>query len=94
MVDFPLPFRCLDNVGWVHRILREDDGGRIELSHRKCGERAIILEAVRDVFQESLDVEVEGGRRLGSPRVVEDDVFWFFQGEGAAIKLRFISFDF
>jgi len=74
VVEAPLPFRCLNKVGRVQRIWREDNGWRFEFSYGERGERAIVLEAVCNVFGDGLDVEVEGGLRLGSPRVVKDDV--------------------
>ena len=75
VVEAPLPFCRLDKVGGVQRTWREDNDWCFEISYGKRGKRAIVLEAVRDVFRDGLNVEVEGGRRLGSPRVVEDDMF-------------------
>ena len=75
VVEITLLFCCLGDVGRVHRILREDDGWRFEFSHHKCGEQVVVLEAVCNVFQESLNVEVEGGRRLGGHCVFKDDEF-------------------
>ena len=45
------------------------------------------------MLRESFDVEIEGGRRLGSPNVIKNDVFealhgrcewWFLWGEQVA----------
>ncbi len=45
------------------------------------------------MLREGFDVEIKGGRHLGSPRVIKNDVFkalrgcckrWFLWGEGAA----------
>ena len=102
VVEVPLPFCCLGDVCRVRGVRREGDGWCLEFSHGKRGERAVVLEAVHDVFRESLDVEIEGGRHLDSPRVIKDDVFqslcgrcecWLFGGEGMTIESRLVSFD-
>ncbi len=102
VVEIPLPFCCLNDVGRVRGVLRKNDGWCLEFSHGEGCERAIVFEAVREVFRESLAVVVEGGRHLGSPRVIKDYVLQplrghrercFLWGKGAMSKMRFISLD-
>jgi hypothetical protein len=84
--------------------------GHWELNHRffelvgcKRGEVSVVFQAVCEVLRDSFDVQVEGGRRLGGPRVVKNDVFktlcgccecGFLWGEVAMRVTLLPSFDF
>ncbi len=97
MVEVPLPFCCLNEVGWVLWVRREVDSWRLEFSNGQRGEQAVVLQAVCNMFGDGFNIEIEGGCCLGSPRVVKNNMLqplrgrreqWFLWGEGAAWELR------
>jgi hypothetical protein len=102
MVEISLPFCCLDEVGWVRRVVWEVDGWCLEFPHGQRGKRTVKLEAVRNVFGDGFNIQIEGRCHLGGPSVVKNNMLqplrghheqWFLWGEGAALESR-CSFNF
>ncbi len=80
MVVLPLPFCCLDKVGQILWVIHEGSSWLLELMNGQCVEQAIILQKVRNVLGDGFDIKIEGGHRLGSPRVIKDIVFEALHG--------------
>ncbi len=51
MVEVPLPFCCLDEVGWVLPVRWEVNSWRLEFSNGQRGERAVRLQYVQRWLQ-------------------------------------------
>ncbi len=90
----PPPFCCLNEVGRILQVIQESDSWLLELTNCQCCKQAIKLQMVCNVLGDSFKVKIEGGCRLGSLHVVENNVFKalrghceqkFHSGEGAAI---------
>ncbi len=73
VVEVSLPFLCLDEVGWVRRVVWEIDGWCLEFPHGKRGKWTVKLEAVRNVFGDGFNIQIEGRCCLGGPRVVKNN---------------------
>jgi hypothetical protein len=67
MVEVPLPFRHLNKVVWVLRVKWEVNSWCLEFSNGQRSERAVVLQAVCDMFRDGFNIEIEGGCCLGSP---------------------------
>ncbi len=80
VVEVPLPFCCLDEVGWVLGVRREVDSWRLEFSNGQRGKRAMVLQAVCNMLRDGFNIEIEGGCRLGSPRVVKNNMLQPLRG--------------
>ncbi len=102
VIVFPLPFSCFDKVGRVGQIGVEINVRCFELAKGEHCKRAIKLQAVCNMLRDGLDVEVEYGHRLGSHRVVKNDMFKALHGrckcrllglEGAARESLLPCFD-
>jgi hypothetical protein len=94
---------CLDEGGHVGWVIRDLNDRFFEFVNRKCSEGPIIFKAVCKMLGDGFDVEVEGGRRFGSPCVVENDMLktlsgcckcCFLWGKSAMVKKLLSSFNF
>ncbi len=56
------------------------DSQLLELTNCQCCERAVKLQMVCNMLGDGFKIEIEGGRRLGSPRVVENNVLEALHG--------------
>jgi hypothetical protein len=90
VVEISLPLSCLDEVGWVRRVVWEVDGRCLEFPHGQRGERTVKLEAFCNVFGDCFNIQIEGRCRLGGPHVVKNNMLqplcgcrkqWFLRGE-------------
>ena len=85
VILLPLPLCCLGEVGRIGWIVGEADGWLLELTNGQRNKRTVNLQTVCNVLREGLNVEVERGRRLGCPRVVEDYVFVALRGRSECL---------
>ncbi len=80
VVVFPLPFSCFDKVGQAGQIGGQINGRCFELKNGKSCKQAVELQAVCDMLEVDLNVEIECGCHLGSPRVFKNDMFEALRG--------------
>jgi hypothetical protein len=81
VVVLPLPFCCLNDVGRILWVLQESNGWVPELTNCLCCKRAVKLQMVFNMLGDGFEVKIEDGRRLiGSPCVVENNVFKALRG--------------
>jgi hypothetical protein len=80
VVVLPLPFCCLDKVGRILWVIREVMVGSLSSQITNAASGPSNFRWVCDVLGYGFKDMIGGGRHLGSPRVVENNVFEALHG--------------